>query len=109
MRFAKQKWPTLPFSIASCKASKSVIQSIAKLGSTTSLLLKTITIGKRVLYNILQAYNILDMKVTGDMQRGVSTMYNIHEGKDDATDSVITAPEADHVKISICPGVSHST
>lgn len=41
------------------------------------------------------------MKVTGFVERGVSTTYAITVGKVEAKASVIIAPEADHVKISI--------
>ena len=46
------------------------------------------------------------MNVAGAVVRGVSMMYATTVGSDDAIASVIIAPEADHVKISICPGVS---
>ena len=36
-------------------------------------------------------------------------MYATTVGSDDATASVMIAPEADQVKISICPGVSRIT
>ena len=49
----------------------------------------------------LQAYNMLDMNVAGAVVRGVSMMYATTVGKDDATASVMIAPDADHVKISI--------
>jgi len=52
---------------------------------------------------------MLDMKVAGAVVRGVSMMYATTVGKDAATASVIIAPEADHVKISIWPGVSRMT
>ena len=54
----------------------------------------------------LQAYSIFDMKVAGAVVLGVSMIYATTAGKDDATASVMIAPEADQVKISICPGVS---
>ena len=57
----------------------------------------------------LQAYNIFDMKVAGAVVRGVSITYATTVGRDDAMASVMMAPEADHVKISICPGVSKIT
>lgn len=53
-----------------------------------------------------QAYSILLMNVAGAVVRGVSIMYATTVGSDDATASVMMAPEADQVKISICPGVS---
>ena len=49
---------------------------------------------------------MLVMKVCGATQRGVSTTYATTVGKVEAKASVMIAPEADHVKISICPGVS---
>ena len=49
----------------------------------------------------LQAYNMLDMNVAGAVVRGVSMMYATTVGRDDATASVMIAPDADHVKISI--------
>ena len=49
------------------------------------------------------------MKVAGDVVLGVSMMYATTVGNDDATASVIIAPDADQVKISICPGVSRIT
>ena len=57
--------------------------------------------GNLVLYIMLQAYNILDIKVTGFTQRAVSMMYATTVGNDDARDSVMIAPEADHVNTSI--------
>lgn len=57
----------------------------------------------------LQAYNIFDMNVAGAVVRGVSMMYATTVDIDEATASVIIAPDADHVKISICPGVSSMT
>jgi len=57
----------------------------------------------------LQAYSIFDMKVAGAVVLGVSMIYAITVGNDDATASVMMAPEADQVKISICPGVSSMT
>lgn len=57
----------------------------------------------------LQAYSIFDMKVAGAVVRGVSIMYAITVGRDDATASVMMTPDADQVKISICPGVSSIT
>lgn len=52
---------------------------------------------------------MFDMNVAGAVVRGVSIMYATTVGKDDATASVIIAPDADQVKISICPGVSRIT
>ena len=50
---------------------------------------------------MLQAYNMFDMNVTGFTQRAVSMMYATTVGNDDASDSVIMAPDADHVNTSI--------
>lgn len=52
---------------------------------------------------------MLDMKVAGAVVRGVSIMYATTVGSAEAMASVMMAPEADHVKISICPGVSRMT
>ena len=41
------------------------------------------------------------MNVLGDVVRGVSITYATQVGMDDAIDSVMIDPEADHVKISI--------
>jgi hypothetical protein len=49
---------------------------------------------------------MLDMNVAGAFVRGVSMMYATTVGTADASASVMIAPEADQVKISICPGVS---
>ena len=49
---------------------------------------------------------MLLMKVWGAAERAVSTTYAIMVGNVDASASVMIAPDADHVKISICPGVS---
>lgn len=49
---------------------------------------------------------MLLMKVAGAVVRGVSMTYATHVGNEDAIASVMMAPDADHVKISICPGVS---
>lgn len=49
----------------------------------------------------LQAYNMLDMKVAGAMVLGVSMIYATTAGMEEATASVMIAPEADQVKISI--------
>ena len=49
---------------------------------------------------------MFDMKVEGLIERGVSTTYTITVGKDEAINSVMIVPLADHVKASICPGVS---
>jgi hypothetical protein len=49
------------------------------------------------------------MKVAGAVVRGVSIMYATTVGREDATASVIMAPDADQVNISICPGVSRIT
>ena len=52
---------------------------------------------------------MFDINVAGAVVRGVSMMYATTVGNDEATASVIIAPEADHVNISICPGVSRIT
>jgi hypothetical protein len=57
----------------------------------------------------LHAYSMFDMNVAGALVRGVSMMYATTVGNDDAIASVMIAPDADHVKISICPGVSRMT
>ena len=49
------------------------------------------------------------MNVAGAVVLGVSMIYATTVGSDDAIVSVIIAPEADQVKISICPGVSRIT
>lgn len=106
-------------------ASKSVIHVFAKSCDVISHLLNTKIIGNFVLYKMLstsvynetfypsttrqtylQAYNILDMNVEGLVVLGVSMMYNNTVGYVDAIVSVMIAPDADHVNISICPGVS---
>lgn len=48
--------------------------------------------GKRVLYKIEQAYSMLDINVTGEVLRTVSTTYRIIVGKEEARVSVIIAP-----------------
>jgi hypothetical protein len=53
------------------------------------------------LYNIEHAYNMLDMNVTGDTLRTVSITYTTTVGQDEARDSVIIVPDADHVNTSI--------
>jgi len=54
----------------------------------------------------LRTCSMLLMKVCGCAQRGVSTTKATMVGKADASASVMIAPDADQVKISICPGVS---
>ena len=49
---------------------------------------------------------MLLMKVCGCAQRGVSTTNATMVGNADASASVMIAPDALQVKISICPGVS---
>lgn len=44
---------------------------------------------------------MFDMKVAGAVVRGVSMIYATTVGKEEATASVMIAPDADHVKISI--------
>ena len=94
---------------ASWKDSKSDIHLVAKSWGATSVLLKASTSGSFILYRIEHAYSMFDMKVTGFCERGVSTTYTITVGNDDASDSAMIWPEADHVKISIWPGVSSTT
>lgn len=52
---------------------------------------------------------MFDMNVAGAVVRGVSMIYAITVGSVEATASVIIAPEADQVNISIWPGVSSMT
>jgi hypothetical protein len=49
---------------------------------------------------------MLLMNVAGAVVRGVSMMYATTVGREEAMASVMMAPEADQVNISICPGVS---
>lgn len=65
--------------------------------------------GNLVLYRILQAYNMLDINVTGLTERTVSITYTTIVGKEVASDSVMMLPEADQVNASIWPGVSIRT
>ena len=58
------------------------------------------------MYRMETAWSMLDMKPCGFCARGVSTTYRTHVGNALAKDSVTMAPLADHVKISIWPGVS---
>lgn len=60
-------------------------------------------------YMILHAYSIFDMNVIGWEERGVSITYKRMVGSVEDKDSVMIVPLADHVKTSICPGVSTST
>ena len=55
-----------------------------------------------------KAHSILDMKETAFVHRAVSSTYTITVGYAAASDSEMIWPEADQVKISICPGVSKS-
>jgi hypothetical protein len=91
---------------ASWKLSKSPIHSSAKSCGVTSVLFSAMTMGRRVLYRMLHAYSMLAMKVPGVLERGVSTTKTRTVGSVPASMSVMTAPLADHVKTSICPGVS---
>jgi hypothetical protein len=52
---------------------------------------------------------MLEQNVEGLVVRGVSTTYAITVGYVLAKESVMIAPDADQVKISICPGVSNKT
>lgn len=70
----------------------------------------TITMGGSVvLYKMLQAQSILDTKVTGLalLDESITSMALV--GNEDVRASVMTAPEADQVNASICPGVSIKT
>jgi hypothetical protein len=67
---------------------------------------RTSSSGSFVLYSIEHACSMLLMNVCGLVQRGVSTTYATTVGKEEAKSSVMMEPEADHVKISIWPGVS---
>jgi len=49
---------------------------------------------------------MFDMNVTGLVLLAVSIMYTTTVAKEDASASVIMAPDADHVNTSIWPGVS---
>jgi hypothetical protein len=49
---------------------------------------------------------MLDMKVDVEEVLGVSMIYAMTVGKEEANDSKRMLPEADHTKTSICPGVS---
>ena len=55
---------------------------------------------------MLQAYNILLIKVLVELVRGVSMMYAITVGNVDASESSNILPDALHTNTSICPGVS---
>lgn len=56
-----------------------------------------------------QAYSMLLMNVAGLVVLGVSIMYATTVGNVEAIASVMMAPDADQVKISIWPGVSTRT
>jgi len=64
-------------------------------------LFRTTIKGNLVLYRILQAYSMFDMNVTGLVLLAVSIMYTTTVAKEDASASVIMAPDADHVNTSI--------
>ena len=49
---------------------------------------------------------MFDINELGLVHRVVSITYTIVVGKENASVSVIIAPEADQVNASICPGVS---
>ena len=70
-------------------------------------LFKTTIKGNFVLYRILQAYSMLDINVTGLVLLAVSIIYTTIVANDDASASVIMAPDADQVNTSIWPGVSN--
>lgn len=52
---------------------------------------------------------MFDINVAGAVVLGVSMMYATTVGNEDATASVMMAPDADQVNISIWPGVSSIT
>ena len=70
-------------------------------------LFKTTIKGNFVLYKILQAYSMFDINVTGLVLLAVSIIYTTIVANDDASASVIMAPDADQVNTSIWPGVSN--
>ena len=70
-------------------------------------LFKTTIKGNFVLYRILQAYSMFDINVTGLVLLAVSIIYTTIVANDDASASVIMAPDADQVNTSIWPGVSN--
>ena len=55
----------------------------------------------KALTGAVQTWSMLLMNVWGAAERAVSTTYAIMVGKVDAKASVMMAPDADHVKISI--------
>lgn len=59
--------------------------------------------GSFVLYKIEHAYNMLDIKVTGETLRTVSITQTTTVGRDDASVSVTMVPDADQVNTSIWP------
>lgn len=57
--------------------------------------------GNRALYRMEHAYNMFDMNVVGDFERGTSITYTTIVGNDVANASVMIVPDADQVKTSI--------
>jgi hypothetical protein len=57
--------------------------------------------GSFVLYSILQAYSMLLIKVLVDAVRGVSIIYAMTVGKEEARDSSMMVPLADQTNTSI--------
>ena len=79
----------------------------AKINIIICTLFKTTIKGNFVLYRILQAYSMFDINVTGLVLLAVSIIYTTIVANDDASASVIMAPDADQVNTSIWPGVSN--
>lgn len=92
--------------MASWKASKSAIHSRHGPWDAMSTLLNTRTMGSLVLYSTLHAWSMLLMKTWGALQLAVSTTKATTVRKVEARDSAKMVPDADQVKISICPAVS---
>jgi hypothetical protein len=90
-------------------ASAKKYRSLGGDGKEDSQCPSTNAKGRKRMITYLHAYSIFDMNVAGATVRGVSTTYAITVGSADATASVIIAPDADQVKISIWPGVSTIT
>ena len=89
--------------------SKKLLYWVAELRLNIIILtlFKTTIKGNFVLYRILQAYSMLDINVTGLVLLAVSIIYTTIVANDDASASVIMAPDADQVNTSIWPGVSN--
>lgn len=88
---------------------RKVFSELYKLNIINKLLtlFKTTIKGNFVLYRILQAYSMFDINVTGLVLLAVSIIYTTIVANDDASASVIMAPDADQVNTSIWPGVSN--